>query len=130
MVNYVKNKKNDLINIQEVHLRNNNQIFINGLENDINGIAYVNSSHSQHGVMTLIRNDILNFKTTQINNGIDDFKNKFLFIQIQTDEIVNVTDTITRTVISNINSNKKIKGILYQIIRQKSKLHSILMTKH
>ena len=63
--------------------------------------------------MTLIRNDILNFITTQINNGIDDFKNKFLFIQIQTDEIVNVTDTITRTVISNINSNKKIKGILY-----------------
>ena len=38
----------------------------------------------------MIRNDILNFKTIQINNDIDEFKNRLLHIQIQTDEIVNI----------------------------------------
>ena len=56
----------------------------------ITHVAFINSSHSQHGVLTLIRNDILNFKTIQINNDIDEFKNRLSHIQIQTDEIVNI----------------------------------------
>ena len=63
--------------------------------------------------MTLICNDSLNFKTTQINNDIDEFKNILLHIQIQTYEIVNVINIYAAAYTENL-----IKVRFYQKLKE------------
>ena len=72
-IEYINNNKYDVVNLQEVHLRRNEKHIISKLEDDTKSFAFVNSSHSQHGVITLIRNNILHFKTKQVASNEDDF---------------------------------------------------------
>ena len=113
IVEYINNNKYDIVNLQEVHLKRKETNIISKLEDDTKSFAFINSSHSQHGVITLIRNNILQFKTKQIESKENEFLNRFLHIQIETDEIINIIN-----IYAPVNGQNYEKLYFYQKLKE------------
>ena len=67
LVEYINKNNFDLITLQEIKIKKNDQI-INNLEKDVNGFAFINSNYGNHGVGIIVRNNIKQFTVKEILN--------------------------------------------------------------
>ena len=71
LIDYINKNNFEIINLQEVKITKKSEV-INILEKQTKSCLYLNSKRSQHGVATLVRNNIINFKIKNVENKEDE----------------------------------------------------------
>ena len=125
LIKYIKENNFDIVNLQEVKFTKKNA-FTDKLEKETKGFLYSNSNYIHHGVATLVKNSILNYKIQQIEIKDEIFRNRVLHLQIQAEEIFNIIN-----IYAPVNNDNLIKLRFFNKLKEhlyKFKNQNIILT--